>query len=349
MLVFLVTGVLAAEPQYLPREQGAVAGLRRWGSEVVALTIDAPPCRVDPVARSCTAITVPGLDVVTLVAGDSVRFALGRRGKTALVMREQGEGWESLVLPAPDRPSSSQPWLVDRRHRPLALTVSGERLAVSWALVRAKGGDKFATGFGVLLKSGTGWTSATVPGPDFGVPRVLQLAQDRLLVGYHSAYPVTGLHSVDSSGVASRLDKGTLPIKGFALLPDGKVAVARSLADGMTSARVQTIDAENAFDTLVETDSRLESIAAGTDDTVEGIDVDANGLLVVFTGKHGPAVIEAHRLRPLFPKWNLRATNRGTGFVAMADWFILSTDESGLVAVARETGAVSLITIPRPN
>lgn len=84
-------------PKLLSRDQGRLAGLARWGGKVVAKST--PPRALDLVNATSTAITVPGLEVVQSVAGDTVRFAGGLQQGALTVLRERGEKWEALPLP----------------------------------------------------------------------------------------------------------------------------------------------------------------------------------------------------------------------------------------------------------
>lgn len=115
-------------------------GLSRWGSQVV---IGRGPCVIDPITATASLVTVPGLDRVIAVAGDTVRYALGVHGRELRLVRELGDAWQPMALP-PDAQLASE--------RSITLRAHGDALAIDW-------------GHGIRWWTGERWLATTSSAP----------------------------------------------------------------------------------------------------------------------------------------------------------------------------------------
>lgn len=320
------------DPSLFSRDQGRVEGLIRWGKDVVARAT--PPRRLDPERGKSEPIRVPGLDEVAAVAGDTVRFALGKR-KGLLTLRRETDGrWQDIALPGATTKDGA---------KLVRLGANGEEVAVA---------ELSGQPPSVTLHYGRGgvWKSVSLPLSKTGAPDQLLFVRGRWLLAYSRGEWGGALRSVGEDGAVTELDpKDDLPVNGIAVARDGRIFVGTGLAhlDGL-SAHVGFLDAEWRWTTLARVDNYGKRNVAWNlePDSLQGIALDERGRLYLLTGSHGVVRVEGGKLVPVTPGWPHQHVY-GQGLVIDRDRAFIGTFDGGVLVWKLGTREVKRIAIER--
>lgn len=340
VLLTMLSPTAAAEvaPDLFTRDQGRLDGLVRWGSDVVALST--PPRRLDLVAGTSEPVTVPGLDAVLAVGGEAPRHALGRQGTTLRLLREKGSTWESVELPPKLKAARGEVSAV--------IGASGAQVAVSWVEVGPKPAPTVTATF--AASSAGAWVEHALERQASGSPTRLVFAQGRWLLAYARGEWGGGLWAASAKGVHRVGAAGGLPVVGVVPLADGRVLVGEGLAH-LRGARgaVGIVAADGRWEVLAQSD-RFEPARRKSwqiePDSVEGVDLDAQGRPIVFTGSQGIFRLDAGALESVTPGWPAGRHVYGRGLVVVGDRAVIATFDSGVLMWKLGTSEVRRIAIP---
>jgi hypothetical protein len=326
-------------PKVLSRDQGRLGGLVRWGGKPVARS--SPPRLLNLTDATSEPIIVPGLDVVQSVAGDSVRFAGGLVKGALTVLRERGSKWEPVPLP--------QKVLDAPGERGLSIFASGESLVVVWyGFDKSTKPTRYANG--LEWWNGKSWVSPALQGKDGqGPPMHVLVSPARLLVGYSRGEWGGSLWSVAPSGEVSEVGpKDGLPVQSLVVTERG-VLVGTGLAHlGGLEAHVGLLATDGSWTTLARVSAYDEKKTVSWDlppDSLEGLDVDSQGRVHLFTGAHGVVRLEKGKLTQLTQGGPEHLY--GEGLLLEGELAVMGTFDGGVLVCKLGTSEVRRIPIPR--
>lgn len=325
-------------PKLLSRDQGRLGGLVRWGGQLVARS--SPPRLLNLADATSAPITVPGLEVVQSVAGDTVRFAGGLTKGAFTVLRDRGAKWEALPLP--------QKMLGAPGERGLSIFASGQSVAVVWfAYDKSTKPPRYANG--LEWWNGKSWVSAALKGKDNqGLPKHVLVSDARLLVGYSRGEWGGSLWSVAPTGEVTAVgSKDGLPVQGLVRV-EGGVLVGTGLAHlGGLNAHVGLLSPDGTWTTMTRVNAYEPKESVAWDlapDSLEGLDVDAQGRPLFFTGANGVVRLEQGRLTRLTPGWPEHIY--GEGLLLEGELAVIGTFDGGVLVWKLGTPEVRRILIP---
>lgn len=327
----------ASAPATIAPPADPPGGLTRWGADI---TVRRGPCVVDLSSMTTKPVTVPGLDKVRSVAGDAIRYAIGLRRDQIALLRERGETWEPLSLP---------PGAHTALGEQIKLYAGGESLAVTWHRAGQWQTDWW---------NGERWIITGRVAPHVVV------SLDRIWLGYGNGEWGGFVESMSSTGATfDRMIRTMLPVQALVASPGGAVLVGASLAHlgardmyvgmlapdgtqksvfvaGLGAAYMALVAARNG-----ESGSELEPELLRTaftyertvrpvwdlpPDTLEDLDVDAQGRLYLLTSRNGVIRVDGETLTRLTPPWPHRMRLDGAELRVQHEVAVVSGDHVGL-------------------
>jgi hypothetical protein len=349
--------------------------LRRWGSHIVV----GDESRIVHLSdASTTPVTVPGLDRVCCVAGDTIQYAVGEQRRRLVVVRERGGGWEPLPsLPngdAADAALGSQ----------IEMYASGEALAVH---LRRDGRGQFHW-----------WTGQRWITREGSRTHVL-VSSERLWLGYGSGEWGGGIEGLSATGSSFDIHLHTqLPVVSLAWTAEKSVLVAASLAhmssksmyvgvlgpngtmtprfvsdrcgawmalSGLLGRPVGLVsglprDAESLLrdfrpdwpqsGLLRDAESLLRDFRPDwkrDQDTLVAVDVDEHGRIYLLTSASGLFCLDGETLTPLTPYWPRKGELSEATLQVAGDTAVISAIPIGLHVCTFGTSGRSRSAIPR--
>lgn len=323
---------LMAAPQW-SRDQARLELLSRWGDQLVAISDRV--FTLDLEKASAMPLDVPGLEKVQFVAGDSVRFAAGLRGGKPVLRRETGEGWVDVALPKALQGAKGKPLL--------RLGAAGERVALLWVTIqetKPPGVER-----GLAFFDGAKWLELAIAPGAQGLPKHLRFLQGRWFVGYSRGEWGGSLWVLDESAGALRELPGDrlLPIVGLAAGGNGEVIVGAGLAHlSLSMGTVRALLPDATWSALA---SSNKPPTWPSEDSLEGLDVDETGGVVMVSGSRGLLRLEADlsSLGFPWPKDHVYAD----GLLVMKDAYLVGTFDSGVLIGRRSAKTWKRIPLPR--
>lgn len=326
--------------------------LRRWGPHIV---VGDEPRIVHVSDASTTPVTVPGLDRVCCVAGDTIQYAVGEQRRRLVVVRERGGGWEPLPsMPDGDAALGSQ----------IEMYASGEALAVH------------------LCRDGRGqlhwWTGQRWITTERGGTHVL-VSSEWLWLGYGHGEWGGGVEGLSATGSSFDIHLHTeLPVVSLAWTAEKSVLVAASLAHMSSKSMYVGVLGPNGtmtprfvsdLDGAWMAQSRLLGRNVGLEpglrrdaeallrdfrpawkrdqDTLVAVDVDEHGRVYLLTSASGLFYLDGETLTPLTPYWSRKWQLSEATLQVAGDTAVLSSIPFGLHACTFGTSGRSRSVIPR--